>query len=677
MSAAVLTSDNSNWRPTVVQIAPFVHDQHFSASRPSTSSSSQTNSDSTTEKRNYPVLAVTRSNSCITTGSEDVNKGTQDVPFSGRPPTEFIKSFYGGKFVASHSKKLQIASVKKCWVQDLNTQNNDTLSDSQSECQMDQSQFLATSNSDSVKSVLSERKYFYGTNVIMRNLKPTPGELDLQMRKEKYASEQAQKRKKYKLNVNQLPRSTTPINDHDPDKLNMKQVIQFLQNKNGSKVIPPKQAGKVSINSDSQKTIGTTGLRPQSEVTASNQRPPTDSVRSSTDVLRDDTKSDSESRIASRNSCYSRDSFGSRSILSTQSVPIMDSREKRTHSKRHTPSSKSVKDRSRHSRRSVKEFKLYRFLALAPNGMGQTTVPDSHTLDQLRSKEKQKEKAIDDNQNRVAYRAPIIREQVPAYQFSENKLQGNKISAKDEIEGNNGERKTTKKTSHLMRRRALLQYREKFRMLKAENLEEEGDQRNTIRLPSVHDYDDNVRSHESEDEETVPNEIFSYPEDTVKIQDLSLLSSRSDQTNNRSVNYQSPLLIQTTYVDNNNNNKNKRLSVNIPQQSDKTTKEVIKLTLRKEKDVTREQSYMHDIATPRDANMYTMMCQHLKQSLPPTFEDDCGYDRRIYRISAVAINEEDDNYNILPDEATLAVHETLANSCIKVRQKLKGTVHND
>lgn len=336
-----------------------------------------------------------------------------------------------------------------------------------------------------------------------------------------------------------------------------------------------------------------------------------------------------------------------------------------------------MKDRSRHSRRSVKEFKLYRFLALAPNGMGQTTVPDSHTLDQLRSKEKQKEKAIDDNQNRVAYRAPIIREQVPAYQFSENKLQGNKISAKDEIEGNNGERKTTKKTSHLMRRRALLQYREKFRMLKAENLEEEGDQRNTIRLPSVHDYDDNVRSHESEDEETVPKEIFSYPEDTVKIQDLSLLSSRSDQTNNRSVNYQSPLLIQTTYVDNNNNNKNKRLSVNIPQQSDKTTKEVIKLTLRKEKDVTREQSYMHDIATPRDANMYTMMCQHLKQSLPPTCEDDCGYDRRIYRISAVAINEEDDNYNILPDEATLAVHETLANSCIKVRQKLKGTVHND
>lgn len=77
--------------------------------------------------------------------------------------------------------------------------------------------------------------------------------------------------------------------------------------------------------------------------------------------------------------------------------------------------------------------------------MGQTTVPDSQTLDQLRSKEKQKEKAIDDNQNRVAYRAPIIREQVPAYQFSENKLQGNKISAKDEIEGHNGERKTTKK----------------------------------------------------------------------------------------------------------------------------------------------------------------------------------------------------------------------------------------
>ena len=684
MSAAVCLADNSHWRPTVVQIAPFVNDERFTISRDSTASP-QTNSETSEKQRNYPVLAVTRSNSCITTGSgEKTNGESQDVPFSGRLPTEFIKSFYRGRAVSSKSRKIPNDSEKICWVQDLNEQNSDIQAESlSSDCQMDQ--FAGITKSENAKSVLTERKYFYGTNAIMRNLKLTPGELELQRQKERYVTEQAQKRKKYKLNVNQLPRSNTPINDHDPDKLNMKQVIQFLQNKNGSKIPQPKQPGKVSISCDSQRTISTTNVRPQTEIVTSHQRPPSESVRPSTEVARDDSKSDSESRIASRNSCYSRDSFGSRSILSTQSVPIMDSKEKRVHSKRHMPSSKSVRDRSRHSRRSVKEFKLYRFLALAPNGMGQTTAPDSQTIELLKSKEKEKEKVTtEDSQNRVAYRSPIIREQVPAQQFIEDKLQGNKISTKAEDGSFKVDRRKNNKTSHLMHRRALLQYREKVRMIRAEQLEEDNGYRNTIRLPSVHDYEDNVRNHESEDEESIGKETYSHPEEEVKIHELSLLSSRSDQTSNRSVSYHPSVYIQTSYLDNNNNknnnnnnnnnNKNKKLYVNVPQQGDTTTKEVIKLTLRKEKDVTREQSYMHDIATPRENNVYTMMCQHLNPTLPPMSDDD--FDRRIYRISAVAINEEE-NYDILPDEASLAVHETLANSCIKVRQKLKGTVHND
>lgn len=58
-------------------------------------------------------------------------------------------------------------------------------------------------------------------------------------------------------------------------------------------------------------------------------------------------------------------------------------------------------------------------------------------------------------------------------------------------------------------------------------------------------------------------------------------------------------------------------------------------------------------------------------------EDDCGYDRWIYRILVVVINEEDDYYNIFLDEVILVVYEILVNSCIKVRQKLKGIVYND
>ncbi|XP_062611614.1 uncharacterized protein LOC134273437 [Saccostrea cucullata] len=682
MSAAVLTSDNSNWRPTVVQIAPFLHDNRsYLKSRPS---SSITYSESR-EKRHYPVLAVTRTNSFTTTGPDKpANEDVLNVPFSGRPPREFIKSYYRGK-ILNHDNYLNVSSTdcveKKCSIQDLNSQTLDFHTESQTENQMDQSQFLAMNNK-AAKSVLSERKFFYGTNGIMRNLNLTPGELELQKHKENYAREQAQRKKKYKLNVNQLPRSTTPINDHDPDKLNMKQVIQFLQNKSEIKIVSKKQPGKLSINPDPPK-LSTIGVRPKTDTMIARQRINPDSVRPSTELPKEDGKSESESRIDSRSSSYSRDSFGSRSVLSTQSVPIMDAKGKRNNSKMNQ-SSRSVKDRGRHSRRSVKEFKLHRFLALAPNGMGQTTTPNNqveeprpiYISDKEKSSEKQiKRKASDDFQGHITYRSPMIREQVPAYQFSENKLEGNKISAREETGTWKLEQRKVSRASSFMHRKALTQYREKVRLVRAEHSEEGDELKNTtIRLPSVHDYEDSVRHLESEDDETISGDI-SYPEQDEKGHEIaSLLSSRSDQTCNRSVSYHPSLVIQTDYLDN-NNNTNRKLLVNIPKQNDSSSKEMIKLTLRQEKDVTREQSYMHDIATPREHNVYTMMCQHLKQTLPLS-DDNSLYNRRVYRISAVSINE-DKKYDTLPEGTSLTVHETLANSCIKVRQKLKGAVHNE
>ncbi|KAK7108831.1 hypothetical protein V1264_016495 [Littorina saxatilis] len=54
------------------------------------------------------------------------------------------------------------------------------------------------------------------------------------------------------MNVRDLPRSTTPVNDHDPDKLNMKQVIAFLQSKGKSQEdaveLPQETKSKVAIN---------------------------------------------------------------------------------------------------------------------------------------------------------------------------------------------------------------------------------------------------------------------------------------------------------------------------------------------------------------------------------------------------------------------------------------------
>jgi hypothetical protein len=271
----------------------------------------------------------------------------------------------------------------------------------------------------------------------------------------------------------------------------------------------------------------------------------------------------------------------------------------------------------------------------------------------------------------------VIREQIPASKFSESKLKGNKISAQDGKSMRKAEQRSVSRTSSLVHRRALIQYREKVRLIRADHLVGDDESKNAIRLPSVHDFEDGVRYQESEEDEPSSTSEHSYPEsDAKRLEVSSLLSSRSDQTCNRSISYHPALVVQTSHMENNNNNKNKKLLVNVPKQSDtKDAKEVIKLTLRQERDVTREQSYMHDIATPRENNMYTMMCQHLNQTLPPS-RDDEFYDKRVYQIAAVSVRE-DNNYNVIPDEASLAVHETLANSCIKIRQKLKGSVHND
>ncbi|CAL1547422.1 unnamed protein product [Lymnaea stagnalis] len=62
---------------------------------------------------------------------------------------------------------------------------------------------------------------------------PSPGELELNKFKftpDRLAgSEGPQKPPRLKLNVNQLPRSKTPISENDPDKLNIKHVIAFLE----------------------------------------------------------------------------------------------------------------------------------------------------------------------------------------------------------------------------------------------------------------------------------------------------------------------------------------------------------------------------------------------------------------------------------------------------------------
>jgi hypothetical protein len=55
------------------------------------------------------------------------------------------------------------------------------------------------------KPIFSDKKYLYRQNGFKKSAPFTPGEIELQKQKEQYAKEQAQRQKKYKLNVNQLP----------------------------------------------------------------------------------------------------------------------------------------------------------------------------------------------------------------------------------------------------------------------------------------------------------------------------------------------------------------------------------------------------------------------------------------------------------------------------------------
>nr|KAG5703302.1 hypothetical protein BaRGS_025544 [Batillaria attramentaria] len=113
-------------------------------------------------------------------------------------------------------------------------------------------------------SVNSEGRYLVsGKNGLWRSVTMTPGELELKKHREHLDRAQTMRNgagepkagKRYKLNVKDLPRSSTPVNDHDPDKLNMKQVIAFLQSKGKS------QADAVELPKDLSTKVNKSGFR--------------------------------------------------------------------------------------------------------------------------------------------------------------------------------------------------------------------------------------------------------------------------------------------------------------------------------------------------------------------------------------------------------------------------------
>ena len=395
MSTVLLMTDS--WQPTVLRLVPF----------------SQNNAKHTDKKRlgrgesgskSFPVLAVTRAGKTekiMKVNSPDSRQTTSRSAASSRsdiltePDTAKSEisvatakdSLYTTFTYATdyqedaktrshrHAKRYQKKKVPKSHmdmneaikfpVQDLNEQISSTSSfksiESVNECKSN-----GVKKPDNTRTKLPKPSMCQSTDIkthipvngVRRSVPLTPGELELKRIRESYMLEQSQKGKKYKLNINQLPRSTTPINDHDPDKLNMKQVIAFLQTKAtrdsrnktqspNAKDGKPPHSRKIASHPNQCAKVSLRSTNPKDIIPA----------RSYTSAAHND-----------------RNTPGRESVLSTKSTPNFSS-EKRAERYANSLSSRSYIERSRSKRaehgkhrKPMKEFKLYRFLTVAPDG---------------------------------------------------------------------------------------------------------------------------------------------------------------------------------------------------------------------------------------------------------------------------------------------------------------------
>ena len=614
MSTVLLMTDS--WQPTVLRLVPF----------------SQNNAKNTEKKgsgrnngsRGFPVLAVTRTDktintvqaktptSCHSAGSSrsenltepDTAKSEISVATAaGSSYTNFTSTTNRTddrqSIKRDNNKRYQKKIVPKSHadlneaitfpVQDLNEQ----ISSSSSFKSLESANETKTNNPNKLDNTRTKLpkpslcpspdvKMCSPINGVRRSVPLTPGELELKRFRESYILEQAQKRKKYKLNVNQLPRSTTPINDHDPDKLNMKQVIAFLQTKATRDTQKKVKDANCHKNTHHRNAKSNTKECARIALRSSNTSRTNDSLpgRSQTSV-----------------SFADKNTPGRVSVLSTKSTPNFSSIKRADGS--HTV--KSISRRADKVRKPMKEFKLYRFLTVAPDGQTQglatavtDAVPTSDATGPMVSKlNKQTEKK---EFLRRSYRA------------------------------------TT--TANLLHRRAAR--KTTVTPTSGDEKENESSRGTAIRLPSVthdHDYHDEGRHSSEEEDETDScsttsatynsTKNSSYKEDRSKYPKKGkTLTFREDKEEavsecphtkhdeNSVIDHESQLTLNntsfTTRVFMNpdlprvNINGPRQIRVSLPQESrNGYSQEIVRLTLRHEKNATRVTSYMSDMQTEK------------------------------------------------------------------------------
>ena len=704
MSTVLLMTDS--WQPTVLRLVPF----------------SQNNAKYTDKKRlrggesgskSFPVLAVTRTgksernmkvNSPDTrqTPSRSAASSRSDVltePDTAKSEISIAtakESVYTTFTYATdcleeaktpihgHGKRYQKKKVPKSHVdlneaikfpvQDLNEQVSSTSSfksvDSVNESKSDGINKLDNTRTKLPKPSLCQStdiKTHAPVNGVRRSVPLTPGELELKRIRESYMFDQSQKGKKYKLNINQLPRSTTPINDHDPDKLNMKQVIAFLQTK---------------ANRDSRNKNQTPSTKSPRKTTLHSNQCAKVSLRST------DPKDSIPARSHTSTAHNERNTPGRESVLSTKSTPNFSS-EKRAERYPNSLSSRSHIERSRlkrtehgKHRKPMKEFKLYRFLTVAPDGPYQglaTTVTET------------------------------LQNQGPEIMKTGNSHNNNKLFVQREKRDflKKSYRSTT--TANLLHRRAA---RKSIVTPTNSDEKENEDNQDAIRLPTV------THDHESLEESIAPTIIddddnasdtcsttsatcnsvknvsyleehgmlpkkgktLTFQEDVerdFKHEESSDLKFDTVHTDSRPVQINSLMTrmyttpdfprvnIGTTGISSQTSGP-RQIQINMPKENrNGYSQEIVKLTLRHEKNATRVTSYMSDM-------------QNLswpKHSGPDmNGSQGAGYMNQIRPMDSTL------NYNShkeLYDSTKQTASAVSNNHFIKVRQKLKSNMYEN
>lgn len=685
MSAVVLVGES--WRPNIVQLLPYSNGNNTN------DSDLRNNIKGVNGKRCFPILAVTRSQSGFSVDDSAVSVETyaslafsdyksevsDSAPFSETSSITSTKRDTKFRKITRHSsmREKRNEMMVKFAVQDLNEQSGTMTPRRNSVTSIDTGVSMTTNSATNVsassnglpKPTLSDKKYLYKQNGYKKTLTFTPGEIELQKQKDKYIKEQAQKSKMYKLNINQLPRSNTPITDHDPDKLNMKQVIRFLQKQK------PAITPRVSKRDNRSPERRSVEFVPK---TAPSHYMVGDKIRSdlkTSDSMRSRT---SEITIASRSKLLSRSSEPSPSRSVSQSSRYQNSRksddihihkstvendrndEFNEKSDRSSREQKREREKSK-SRKRAKEFKLHRFLALAPNGEGQNCNPlIISNMAQVRtnnwvsvrdvqdgrrsqgrenvnppSEDRPYIRRVSSEKPTVAHYRALKRENtsLKSDRFDDRQKDSTQIRSSSEHDRNVKSKSAS--SSQKMIRFQKVNTNENASTIDSEDGFLSASSSSMIRLPSVHDYV------EEEEEETVNHDSSkSDLEGQSPIQALEYDMefkretnfSRSSVDTSRCSFYSMPLLSSSSSPRRNIKSKQ---SIHISLPKEENNKE-IRISLRQEKDLPARHTYMSDIAPRSSPDIQIPKYKDINDNISSSSGDTLN-DRNIVRVSRISM----------------------------------------